>query len=431
MDCRISTFKLRCHILQILDQEMIEFKRKSNKKNIILFVHGFRGGSSTWENSSKICFYNYLDDNPFVKDHFDIANFEYFSTLSTILVSASSKISTLKSLFNSIAKKTPKNIGIDELAGLLRAKIRFDLGSYENIIVVAHSMGGLITKQCIIEDYAQNGESRIGLFISLAVPHLGAVLASYGQLVSSNDQIKDLAPLGELCPALNDRWVKLQNKPPIKYFYGVYDDVVLKHSAIGTDNVPQDVIPCDETHTTISKPDSTSATTVTATREFLVEFINKLGSKHFIVKKLEDENQFSDEYFVLKMVLADVHLATINHSKEHFLNAEYTRKLFSSAADQRKLLELYEKIRTLYQGYYDSFVHDESYSSGKLIAEIHQQIVKEDSAFLKTGLPLIHGMHKKGMLHQLANDLSDDVWWSEERSFEALEKIKRALDDEK
>lgn len=32
------------------------------------------------------------------------------------------------------------------------------------------------------------------------------------------------------------------------------------------------------------------------------------------------------------------------------------------------------------------------------------------------------------MLHQLANDLNDDVWWSENQSIESLEKLKFELE---
>ena len=33
-----------------------------------------------------------------------------------------------------------------------------------------------------------------------------------------------------------------------------------------------------------------------------------------------------------------------------------------------------------------------------------------------------------GMLHQLANDLKDDVWWSEEQSIHALDALKIRLE---
>ena len=109
------------------------------------------------------------------------------------------------------------------------------------------------------------------------------------------------------------------------------------------------------------------------------------------MKRLNDPTQYNDEAFVLKLMLADVHNATVKHSKEHFLNAEYARKLFSSAADQEKLRALYERIRTLYQNCYGKFVSESGGNSNFLVNEVHYKIVAEDAEYLKTTLPLIMG----------------------------------------
>ena len=140
--------------------------------------------------------------------------------------------------------------------------------------------------------------------------------------------------------------------------------------------------------------------------------------------KLSDGSQFADEYFALKLLLAEVHEATIKHSKEHFLNAEYVRKMFSSSADQKKLADLYIKIRTIYQDCYDKQASTGKVVGGALVADVHQKIVSEDSQYLKSALPLLQALHKKGMLHQLANDLDDDVWWNDNRSLETLQGMK-------
>ena len=134
-------------------------------------------------------------------------------------------------------------------------------------------------------------------------------------------------------------------------------------------------------------------------------------------------------HFVLKLMLVDVHNSTIRHCKENFLNAEYTRKLFNSRFDQEKLAQLYGRIRSLYRDSYDRYINAKhpKISPGELLAEIHEKIVSEDAGYLKSALPVIHALHKKGMLQQLANDLSNDVWWSEEQSLDALHKLKDAM----
>ncbi|SOY94514.1 conserved hypothetical protein [Cupriavidus taiwanensis] len=408
---------------------MIEFITNNKRDSVILFVHGFTGGKETWKHDKHGYFFEQLLQSTFVNDHFDVAVFEYFTRLSDLYADATTVIGTVLSLFKSSKHKAKKNIGIEEISNLLRTRIRFDLAAYRNIVVIAHSMGGLVTKSCILKDLRGGECSRIKLLISLAVPHLGANLATYGKLMLSNQQIHDLAPLSELCTQMNDEWVKYQDKPAIKYFYGAYDSVVTKESAMGTDNIPQDVIACDDTHLDISKPAGASSVAITATRHFLEEFVaQKVLQVGLKAKQLDSPDQYNDETFVLKLVLADVHSATIRHSKEYFLNAEYARKLFSSAADQERLAQLYERVRILYQGCFGRFVVSGKADSTLLVTEIHDKIVAEDGTYLQTALPIIHGLHKMGMLHQLANELDGDIWWGVEQSIPALEALKAALE---
>ncbi|MDN2679467.1 ABC-three component system protein [Janthinobacterium sp. SUN033] len=407
---------------------MLNILTKSNKPNVILFVHGFCGGVETWKHENGSHFYQHILKSAIVAEHFDIATFDYFSKFSNTSVAANNMLDKLKSLFKTSSKKNEKNIGIDEISELLKTNIRFHLDDYENIIIIAHSMGGLITKNFIVKETLEAGITKIKLVISLAVPHLGTELASFGQLFTSHEQIRDLAPLSDICPKLNEQWVKLSIKPAIKYFYGTYDDVVKKSSASSIDCEDKDIIACDDSHLSICKPESEYSTVVIATNKFLKEFIQGSGEIQLAAQKLENAEQFSDEHFVIKLILADVHQATITHSKEHFLNAEYARKLFSSASDQKKLGDLYTRIRTLYHDSYDKFLHTNEMTPGKLVSEVHEKIISEDSTYLKSALPLIHGLHKKGMLHQLANDLSDDIWWTEECSITALDKVRASLE---
>ncbi|TFW06301.1 hypothetical protein E4K72_10285, partial [Oxalobacteraceae bacterium OM1] len=303
---------------------------------------------------------------------------------------------------------------------------------YAKVVFFAHSMGGLVVKNALAQDLSRHAPTQVRMMLSLAVPHLGANLATFAKLLSSNEHLADLAPLSDFCSGLNDRWLKLANRPPIKYFYGTYDDVVTKASATGTDNIEQDIIACDDDHLSIVKPLDSSSIAITATRAFLADFLHATkipdGGK---LLKLKSDAELADEYFVLKLMLADVHVSTIRHCKENFLNAEYTRKLFSSRTDQEKLAQLYERIRTLYHDSFDKFINSKSpkKTPGELVAEIHEKIVHQDDGYLKSALPVIHALHKKGMLHQLANDLEGDVWWSEEKSVEALDKLKNLIED--
>lgn len=401
---------------------MIEFVQKSGKTDLVLFVHGFTGGRDTWRHEVDGFLYDHLLENAALREGYDIAVFEYYSTLVNLFPVADSIRQKIVSLFKSIQTKAKKNISIYEISNLLTARIRFDLENYQNIVVIAHSMGGLITKSYVLQELEAGRNCKVKVILSLAVPHLGADLATYGKLLSNNQQIEDLAPLSELCPKLNDAWVKCDDKPIIKYFYGAYDTVVTKQSAIGTDNLEQDIISCDDTHLTICKPPK-NGLLVTAITKFLIDF--KSHSTPFALQRVSDSEQYDDEIFVLKLLLADVHDASVRNSKEFFLNAEYARKLLSSNADQQKLQDLYDRIRTIYLNSYERHVAgDEVRNSSTLVSDVHARIIKEDAGFLKAAHPMLQALHKMGMLHQLANDLGNDIWWSEERSRNALKSAR-------
>ena len=271
---------------------MIEFVQKSGKTDLVLFVHGFTGGRDTWRHEVDGFLNDHLLENAALREGYDIAVFEYYSTLVNLFPVADSIRQKIVSLFKSIQTKTKKNISIYEISNLLTARIRFDLENYQNIVVIAHSMGGLITKSYVLQELEAGRNCKVKVILSLAVPHLGADLATYGKLLSNNQQIEDLAPLSELCPKLNDAWVKCDNKPIIKYFYGAYDTVVTKQSAIGTDNLEQDIISCDDTHLTICKPPK-NGLLVTAITKFLIDF--KSHSTPFALQRVSDSEQYDDE----------------------------------------------------------------------------------------------------------------------------------------
>ena len=108
-------------------------------------------------------------------------------------------------------------------------------------------------------------------------------------------------------------------------------------------------------------------------------------------------------------------------AKELFFNAEYVRKLFNSRHDQKQVQQLFDNIRQLYKDSYDGFLANGSMNSGQLLAEVHTKITDNDSKLLKSLIPTLQSYHKKGMLHQLANNDESDIWWSQERDLTVKE----------
>jgi len=403
---------------------MIEFVSQQNKKNLILFVHGFCGGEATWKNGEARSFPELFSDDLEISGNYDIAHFSYFTKLLNLFAKAG-KVSTLvKRMFGTSHGKLANNISIEEIGNLLRTEIRFKLQTYDNIIVVAHSMGGLVTKSAITKDIEEKKPSKIKLFISLAVPHQGAEAATFGKLVSDNLQVEGLSPLNDFIHKINDEWLKTSLRPTTKYFYGVHDSVVKKTSAVPIDKERSDSISVDEDHTSITKPESPASTTVIAVKQIILDFEkNDPGLSTLEIKQLEDEADFDDELFVVKLISADIHSTTIREAKEAFLNAEYIRKIFSSASDQKRLSELYAKIRKVYQNSYTKYIHDGIPNSGLLLADVHETIIKEDKNFLDTFILFVNAIHKQGMLHQLANTNDENIWWTKDGSIDSLRDL--------
>lgn len=403
---------------------MIEFVSQKEKNNLILFVHGFCGGESTWRNGEARSFPELFSDDPDISENYDIAHFSYFTKLLNLFAKAGKFSTLVKRMFRASHGKLASNISIEEIGNLLRTEIRFKLQKYDNIIVVAHSMGGLVTKSAITKDIEENTPSKIKLFVSLAVPHQGAEAATFGKLISDNLQIEGLSPLNDFIHKINDEWLKTNLRPTTKYFYGVHDLVVKKTSAVPIDKEKSDAIPVDEDHTSITKPEIPASTTVIAVKQIILDFENNdPGISNLELKQLEDEADFNDELFVLKLISADIHKTTIREAKEAFLNAEYIRKVFSSASDQKRLAELYKKIRKVYQNSFTKYMHDGIPNSGLLLADVHETIIKEDKIFLDTFIIFINAIHKQGMLHQLANSKDENIWWVKDGSIDSLRDL--------
>lgn len=399
------------------DDNFIFHESKESCKNLILFVHGFTGDAQkTWINENGSSFASLLLEDSYVKANFDIASYSYFTTLLNLFADTKEKFRRLKALIRRKTHKKERNLEVDELSEHFSTAIRFSFKQYDNIYIVAHSMGGLITKNYIVNDIAKHGSSRVKLFISLAVPHHGAELAVYGKLISSNLQIENLNPVNKFVISLNQAWVNLDEKPTTKYLYGSYDDIVTKDSAVATDKMEKDIVAVPHDHNSISKPESSSSVVCGIVKSFIFDEYKNTKLHEAGRQQLIDNERYEEEIFVLKMIVADIAKQSRDNAKELFFNAEYMRKLLSSKYDQKHLQDLVENIRQLYKDCYDQYLADEDINSGKLLSEVHKRISEQDSALLKSFIPALKLYHKKGMLHQMANDEGLDIWWSEKQS---------------
>lgn len=149
-------------------------------KTAVVFIHGFTGGSGTWQNDAGISFKEMLKADPLLDEEFDFFEYEYFTKITALQHSATvQKLLALVSSIPGLPKmggKIKKNQTIANLSQGFSTHLRYALGDYLNVVVIAHSMGGLITKDLILNYEAGNGPKVLG-YVSMAVPHKGSLSA--------------------------------------------------------------------------------------------------------------------------------------------------------------------------------------------------------------------------------------------------------------
>jgi triacylglycerol esterase/lipase EstA (alpha/beta hydrolase family) len=145
---------------------------------------------------------------------------------------------------------------------------------YDSIIIIAHSLGGLITKHVILDLLKRDAPLKIKQFISLAVPHDGANLALFAKSLSSNIQIENLVPTNELVKKLNNDWIQTspEKLPKVLYFQGKHDTVIPNTSSVGYETTTQIVLHFEEDHSSIAKPSSNKSSVYLAVEQTLKGF---------------------------------------------------------------------------------------------------------------------------------------------------------------
>ncbi|PWK13837.1 esterase/lipase family protein [Tumebacillus permanentifrigoris] len=111
---------------------------------------------------------------------------------------------------------------------------------YDKIVLIGHSMGGLVGIHYLLQEIENNVPLRVGGYISLATPFNGAALAQYNKLlewVNHNVQIQELRPNHKFLDDTIRLWMKhhavpVMNSVQFRFCYGQTDEIVEATSAI-------------------------------------------------------------------------------------------------------------------------------------------------------------------------------------------------------
>ncbi|MCG8529587.1 MAG: alpha/beta hydrolase [Desulfovibrionales bacterium] len=406
---------------------MIEMLKDNGCNKLILFIHGLTGSSSTWKNDEASHFADFLNDIPSINANYDIAEYTYY----TKFISPPSLWGcTLRYL--GIKGKSPVkgNLDIEDISDILSANIYEAYDEYDEIIIIAHSMGGLVTKSYINKSCDEERYHKCSLFISLAVPHHGSKWATYISELGHNQGV-DIDPLSDFLDHTNDKWEEIDTNllPEVACIWGAHDKVVLEKSAL-----PKKLKNCvkkfkvDEDHESITAVRKTDPAVLNIVSKLISEQLNNSNHQNAnLFSFLDNQNEYDNEDFVLKMILADLHEITQHHAKELFFNADHIiHKYRNDEKKVRELKSLYFKIKSIYADEFLKFNAGLIKNEEALLSSIYEKIKQKDQKGLLTKELKIEDLHKQGILHHLANTEGYKIWWSTEHTREQLEELRRS-----
>ena len=220
-----------------------------SEKTLVLFIHGLGGeAQETWENFPELL----QQDDEFARKYL-LGFFSYPTML-------------IRWIFR---RKAPS---IQELAAGLRTEINNRYGEFENIILVCHSLGGVIARKYLLDEVKAKRPLRVKGLVLFAVPNNGADLAAISHLISwRHPQVRQLCRGSDLLDILNKDWftMGLPEAVRAKYITGTQDRVVDRSSARATWGNPDVETVIGEGHRSLVKPKRATDSAVLIVKKFL------------------------------------------------------------------------------------------------------------------------------------------------------------------
>lgn len=205
--------------------------------NLIVLIHGLGAPDSTWTHGGVSWIDLFLSDNTI--SSLDVAEITYDTAhLANGLLSLMGIKKIKLGRFKSITVGKGPCTTIEILARELKREIDSKkIKQYKNVILIGHSMGGLVAIRYILEELENNQSHNVKGLISLATPYNGSSFAFYSQLIKSinrHAQIPSLEPNSSFLDETIRLWQKHLDglNLDFKFFFGTEDTVVPENSAI-------------------------------------------------------------------------------------------------------------------------------------------------------------------------------------------------------
>ncbi len=383
------------------------------KKKLILFIHGLGGNPlKTWGKFPEL-----LKSDMEIYHDFDIEHFSFPTSI-------------FRFPFGQILPK------IQDLAEGLRSEINIKYSSYDEIVIVCHSLGGLVGKKYILEEIKSKNRLRVSKILLYATPNNGATLASAGSTLTwCNLQINQLKKTSDFVELLNEDWYKYKIEEVIyvKYIVAAQDKIVDKHSAKNIwGNNSYDVI-VGKNHGSVVKPiDKTDLTFI-----YLKNFLQSKSKKdEYYDEFIEACSSFSREQIELQK-------RSKKYIPEVFTEITDIKEIGRYYADPvLMLMKLIEELQRINYARINEFIF--KYKLDRIPFELqlpssdHTQLenislcIKELKIFVNNIIRWINEFQNKVRALKLGGDFSDVQKYSfqwEKYEYESLFKHKRKLEE--
>ncbi len=267
-----------------------EFLSSPHSDTAVVFIHGLGGAYATWKD-----FANTLHNEWKENDAFNLKYDHYYNTTKEYPV-------------YSFIVKSFLGKSIEQLSKHLDSFIRTTCKYYKNIILVCHSMGGLVARKYIVDLLNKERDlGKIKALITYATPHLGSNLANicktilykplsvfrYASLRLLN-QINDLSKDSNVIKSINDDWTKLGISKKIDFIrvLGFSDFVVNENSARLENNDEENVFGfTNKDHFNIIKPNpNIQDGALYVTYNYLKDFNEKISELYEVDDNYTEES---------------------------------------------------------------------------------------------------------------------------------------------
>jgi esterase/lipase len=243
----IKLFRLRSMSPSIIGQERPDAA--------VLFVHGLGGSYWTWNKFSVHLEAEWKEADSFGLEYDEFYQNQGFFYTTPVLRS----FTKLWKIFT--------GPGIENLSDHLRTVIKEVCDEYENVIIVAHSMGGLVARKYIVNELQETKTvGKVKALITYATPHQGSIWSNYFMIACNfmffilnyspkTKQISQLSKNNSFINQLNTSWsnLRVEDKIDFKRVVGLVDWVVdIESSSFKND--PNVSAIANKNHFTIIKP---------------------------------------------------------------------------------------------------------------------------------------------------------------------------------